>query len=217
MALLQLPRQRGVRASDLGAGPGRPGAAQLHALRAGQPAVRMATQDQARRQGAVDLLVGRRAQPNRRHPSWAGRWERKSNESKRRTRLPAVLYPFDIFPTLHIRFSSCFGSWACNDCMISWWNISTHEWLFMRGGYMQAASFLSLTSVCCTWAVLSAGFSALSRCLVFCWFKLCAVCLRRVGCIDPFLWRRSIFEPHIAHIYNVFALQLKCLYAAPGL
>lgn len=73
MALLRLPQQRGVRAGDLGPGPGRPGPAQLHALRAGQPAVRMATQDQARCQGAVDLLVGRGAQPLRRHPSRADR------------------------------------------------------------------------------------------------------------------------------------------------
>lgn len=69
MALLLLPRRRRVRPGDLGAGPGRPGAAQLHALRSGQPAVRVAPQGQARRQGAVDLLVGRGAQPVRRHPS----------------------------------------------------------------------------------------------------------------------------------------------------
>ncbi len=69
MALLRLPQRRRVRPGDLSPGAGRPGPAQLHALRAGQPAVRVAAQDQARRQGAVDLLVGRRAQPVRRHPS----------------------------------------------------------------------------------------------------------------------------------------------------
>lgn len=69
MALLLLPQRRGVRAGDLGAGPGRAGVAQLHALRSGQPAVCVAAQGQARRQGAVDLLVGRRAQPLRRHSS----------------------------------------------------------------------------------------------------------------------------------------------------
>lgn len=73
MALLLLPQRRRVRAGDLGPGPGRPGAAQLHALRSGQPALRVAPQGQARSQGAVDLLVGRGAQPGRRHPSRAGR------------------------------------------------------------------------------------------------------------------------------------------------
>lgn len=69
MALLLLPQWRGIRAGDLGPGPGRPGPAQLHALCSGQPALRLATQGQARRQGAVDLLVGRGAQPLRRHSS----------------------------------------------------------------------------------------------------------------------------------------------------
>lgn len=73
MALLQVLQRRGVRARDLRPGPGRPGFAQLHALRAVQPAVRVATQNQARCQGAVDLLVGRRAQPYWCHSSRAGR------------------------------------------------------------------------------------------------------------------------------------------------
>lgn len=74
MALLQLPWRWRVRSGDLGARTGRPGPAQLHALRAGQPAVRVAPQDQAGRQGAVDFLVGWRAQPVGCHPSRAGRW-----------------------------------------------------------------------------------------------------------------------------------------------
>lgn len=74
MAVLPLPQRRRVRAGDFSPGAGRPGTAELHALRTGQPAMRVAPQGQTRRQGALDLLVGRGAQPDWRHPPWARRW-----------------------------------------------------------------------------------------------------------------------------------------------
>lgn len=120
MALLQLPQWRRVRAGDLGPGPGWPGFAQLHALRAGQSAVCMATQNQTGRQGAVDLLVGWRAQPLWHHSSRAGRWDKERDDERDEWGFAVLFNPINI-PSHHS--SASFMCWkfrleAFTDCII---------------------------------------------------------------------------------------------------
>lgn len=117
MALLQLPQWRGVRVGDLGPGPGWPGSAQLHALCAGQSAVCMATQNQTRCQGAVDLLVGWRAQPLWHHSSWAGRWDRERDDERDEWGFAVLFIPIN-FPSRHLSASWKFRLEACTDWII---------------------------------------------------------------------------------------------------
>lgn len=137
MALLQFPQRRGVRAGDLGPGPGRPGSAQFHALRAGQSAVCVATQNQTRCQGAVDLLVGWRAQPLWHHSSWAGRWDGEKDDERdegwvvlRCSIHPNYFSISSVFTSTSIYVLKVFRLEACTDCIILWLLLLCCIWLY---------------------------------------------------------------------------------------